>query len=420
MRLTPTATPSSLLSTGHPLWMCPMRPFFLLTLASATLLIGLWSAVLAWGVPPPPVVGGALVWHAHELLLGLVLAAVAGFVLTAVPEFTDTASATPRTTVALVVLWLLGRIGFVLSGVVGWPALLLAAAAHLALLGGLLALVLPALRTVAGARHRAFGWVLAGVMLLVGGFYVDALRGAYPMRWLHALLGLIMVLIVIAMSRISMRIVNQAINDAGDGRAPYLARPPRRNLVVLCITLFTLAEFWQPGGRISGWLACAAAAAMFNLMADWHVGRPLFNPWPIKLYLVYLSMALGYGVMGVALLSESVGVSAGRHLLTVGAIGLAIYTVICIAGHAHCGRAVDRRSWTHWGAALIVAAALLRAGATVQGPAWMAAAGLSWVAAFGLLAWHIGPVLWGPRTDGGHGCQDPQPMVVAASTEHAA
>lgn len=103
---------NNFLSTHHPLWMCAMRPFFLLTMVSAALLVGLWSAVLALGLPPPPVAGGALVWHAHELLLGFGLAAVAGFVLTAVPEFTATASAIPRTVRQLVTLWLLGRLGF--------------------------------------------------------------------------------------------------------------------------------------------------------------------------------------------------------------------------------------------------------------------------------------------------------------------
>src|SRR3990167_6376991 len=88
------------------------------------------------------------------------------------------------------------------------------------------------------------------------------------MRWLLALLGLVMVLIIVAMSRISMRIVNNAIDETGGGREPYLARLPRRNLAILCIALFTLAEFLQPGGRTSGWLACAAAAALFNLMGE--------------------------------------------------------------------------------------------------------------------------------------------------------
>ena len=158
MRMTaPVMTPPGLLTHQHPVWMCAMRPFFLLTMGSAVLLIALWSAVLALGLPPPPVAGGALVWHAHELLLGFGLAAVAGFVLTAVPEFTNTASASPRTARQLVLLWLLGRAGFWLSGVAGSPALALAALAHLGLAGSLLALLWPALRTVAGRRHHAFG-----------------------------------------------------------------------------------------------------------------------------------------------------------------------------------------------------------------------------------------------------------------------
>lgn len=404
----PVMNPPGLLSPQHPVWMCAMRPLFLLTMGSAVLLIALWSAVLVLGLPPPPVAGGALVWHAHELLLGFGLAAVAGFVLTAVPEFTATASASPRTARHLVLLWLLGRAGFWLSGVVGSPALVLAGLAHLALIGGLLALLWPALRTVAGRRHRAFGWALAGLFLLVAGFYADALRGAYPMRWLLALLGLVMVLIIVAMSRISMRIVNTAIIDAGEGREPYLPRPPRRNLAILCIALFTLAEFVQLGGATSGWLACAAAAALANLMGDWHVGRPLLRRLPLMLYAVYACMALGYAFIGTALLAGGPGASAGRHLLTVGAIGLSIYAVICIAGRAHCGHPSDERPWVAQGALLLFAGALLRAGAAFvpdAASALLGLAGLCWVAAFGLLCWRIAPLLWRVRPDGLWGCQ---------------
>jgi uncharacterized protein involved in response to NO len=329
-------------------------------------------------------------------------------VLTAVPEFTATASASPRTARQLVLLWLLGRAGFWLSGVAGWPALAVAGAAQLALLGTLVALLWPALRTPAGQRHHAFGWALAGMALLVAGFYLDALRGQYPMRWLHAFLGLLMVLIVIAMSRISMRIVNRAIDQAGTGAEPYLARPPRRNLAVLCIALFTLAEFVQPGGATAGWLACASAAALFNLLGDWHVGRPLLRRWPLMLYTVYLCMALGYGLMGWALLAGGPGVTAGRHLLTVGAMGLATYAVICIAGRAHCGHPSDERPWVAQGAVLIIAGAVLRAGAAFVpdvASGLLGLAGLCWVAAFGLLCVFIGPVLWRVRADGLWGCQ---------------
>jgi uncharacterized protein involved in response to NO len=117
---------------------------------------------------------------------------------------------------------------------------------------------------------------------------------------------------------------------------------------------------------------------------------------------------LGYALMGWALLTGGPGVMAGRHLLTVGTIGLAIYAVICIAGRAHCGLAIDERAWGMWGAGLIALAALLRAGAVWVGEysvAWMALAGLCWMAAFGLLCIFIAPVLLRAREDGLWGCE---------------
>jgi uncharacterized protein involved in response to NO len=251
-------------------------------------------------------------------------------------------------------------------------------------------------------------FLAALVFLLAAGFSVDALRGQYPMRWLLAVLGLVMVLIIVAMSRISMRIVNRSIDEAGEGGAPYLARPPKRNLAILCIVLFTLAEFWHPGGRVSGWLACAAAAALCNLMGDWHVGRPLLRRWPFMLYAVYVCMALGYALIGTALLAGGPGASAGRHLLTMGALGLSIYVVISIAGRAHCGHPSDGRPWVVQGALLIGAGAMLRAGAAFApeaATALLGMAGMCWVGSFGLMALRMLPVLWGPRPDGGRGCE---------------
>ena len=71
----------------HPFWMCGLRPFFLLAGLAAPLLMLAWLAFLGLGLPMPPTAGDPFVWHAHELLFGFTLAAVAGFTLTIVPEF---------------------------------------------------------------------------------------------------------------------------------------------------------------------------------------------------------------------------------------------------------------------------------------------------------------------------------------------
>ncbi|MBT9514629.1 MAG: NnrS family protein [Acidovorax sp.] len=396
--------------TAHPLWMCGMRPFFLLAMGAAIGLLAWWSLVLAAGLPAPAVAGGAVVWHVHELVFGFSLAAVAGFALTAIPEFTGQGGATRSQLRALVGLWLLGRAGFWGSGLVGTAALGLAALAHLGLLAGLAAvLARPLWGAPAGRRHVAFWWALLALAGAVAGFYADALRGLPGLRWLHLALGVLMLLIVVAMSRISMRIVNRAIELATPGAPPYLARPPRRHLATLCIALYTGAEFVQPGTPLAGWLALAAAAALCNLMSDWHVGRALLRRAPLMLYAVYACMALGYALLGLAQLGAGGSTGAGRHLLTMGAAGLNIFVVVFIAGRAHCGLPPDTSRWIPLAAALLLLATAVRAGAAwVGGGApWLGAAGALWCAAFVVLLWRIGPALWRPRADGQQGCEGP-------------
>ena len=395
----------------HPLWLCGFRPFFLVAALGAPLFIGLWIAFLAFGLPLPAVAGGPFVWHAHELVFGVALAAVAGFALTAIPEFTVTAAFGRRSTRRLAGLWLIGRLAFWSSGLLGASALAVSAAAHLGLLGYLAALLAPRLWRDPERRHLAFLWALAALAACVAGFYLDALLGEHPARWLHAALGVLMMLIVVAMSRISMRIVNAAIEERATDPATsveYRARPPRRNLAIFCIGLYTLVELLAPGARIGGWLALAAAAALLNLLNDWHVGRALFRRWPLMLYGVYVLMAGGYALMGAAIVLDGGFFSAGRHLAAVGAMGLAIYAVLCIAGRMHCGLPLDERLWVPTGAWLIVAGALLRAATALPGApaaALLGLAGLAWGAAFALYAWRMAPLFLAPRADGGSGCE---------------
>ena len=388
-------------SAAHPLWLCGLRPFFLFAILAAPLLIGLWSAFLAFGAPLPAVAGGLFVWHAHELIFGFCLAAVAGFLLTAVPEFTDTAAFSGRAMRLLAGAWLLGRAAYWASGLLGAPALVISAVAHLGLLGGLVVLLAPRLWRDPERRHLAFLWTLGALALCIAGFYADALSGAHPARWLHAALGVLMILIVVAMSRISMRIVNHALDEAESEGVEYRALPPRRNLAIFCIGLYTTAEFFAPGTHLSGWLALAAAAAVLNLLNDWHVGRVLFRRWPFLLYCVYVLMAAGYAVMGLSIVFGGGAFSAGRHLLAVGALGLAVLVVISIAGRVHTGHALDERPWVPGAAALIVAAAVAWAGGGIL----LISAGLLWAVAFTICAWRMAPLFLTPRTDGGTGCE---------------
>ena len=399
-----------------PVWMCGFRSFFLASAGMAVALLGWWVLFLLTGgaLPVPQVPGGPFIWHAHELIFGFALAALAGFALTAFPEFTDTPSIAPCTVRRLFGLWLLGRLGFWLSGLLGAPALALSGAAHLALLGGLLYLLAPRLFAAPDRRHISFAWALLALAGVVAGFYVDALRDEPPGRWLHAALGLFMIFIVLAMSRISMRIMNDALNEEAARRGEaadtvYRARPPKRNLAIVCIAAYTAAEFFLPGNRLGGWLALAAMAALLHLQSDWHLGRALLRRWPLILFSVYCLMAAGYALIGWDLLLASGTFSAGRHLLNVGGLGIAVYAVLNIAGRIHSGHPLERRAWVPIGAAALVLGALLRAASAwpvlPAGVVW-GASGACWALAYALWLWHMFPILSTARSDGGTECEE--------------
>lgn len=393
------------------LFSCPFRAMFLATALWSVVGIALSGAAFSLGLALPAVPGGPLVWHAHELMFGVGLAAIAGFVLTAVPEFTDTPPFGARLSAAVALLWVAGRLAFWLSPVLGpWPA----AIAEVGFAVLLPALLGPRLLRDPQRRHRGFFWGLAAFALVTTGFWFDVLRDGWPMRWVHGAIDMMMILVVVAMSRISMRIVNDAL-DARRARVPdheipeYRARPPRRNLAIVAITLHALAAFFAPGSAFTGWIALAAGAAVLNLMNDWHVGRALFGRWASMLYAVYWTMALGYGWIGVSLLGAPLAPGGGTHLLTIGAMGLSIFAVLNIAGRMHAGRPLDVHPWTPACATLIVLAALMRATAGIAGApadALIALSSLAWIAAWTLVLVYLGPAWWGARTDGGTGCEE--------------
>src|SRR6185437_5486767 len=124
-----------------PLLRYGFRPFFLAAGLAAMLLVPWWAASYAFGAPlgtswPPPL------WHGHEMLFGFILAAIAGFLLTAVPSWTGARGFAGRPLAMISGLWLLGRIAVATSQLWPPPAV---AALDLAFLPALALLVAPPL-----------------------------------------------------------------------------------------------------------------------------------------------------------------------------------------------------------------------------------------------------------------------------------
>ena len=381
------------------------------TTVGAVLGVGIWLLAIAVGLPWPEPSGGWLLWHAHGLVVGVGLASVAGFLLTAVPEFTGCAPLPATALRRLFGAWLLARACHLASGWWPMPLLLAMVLADAWVLWRLLCFAAPPLWQDPQRRHTAFIPTLAALGVAQVGASTALLTEGDVLRWVWLAMGVLMALIVIALSRISMRMVNDALAAQGSDDASYLARPPRRNLAVFCIGLHSAVAWAWPHASATGWLAMAAAAAVFNLLNDWHVRGALRSRWVWPLYGVYAFMGLGYAALGTGQLWAWCGPSLGHHLLLVGALGLALWMVMVIAGHFHSGRTLPTGRWVSLGASLLVVAALARALAAWPSLAagathgwWLA--GTAWVAAWTLYAWRAWPTLAAPRPDGRQGCDE--------------
>ncbi len=382
-----------MLSSDHPLWDSPHRLFFLLTALWAMLAMGMWLLQLVGIDWLSAISGGPLLWHAHELLFGFASLAVVGFLLTAVPEF----SGTPVTNAAwlqrLAWCWAAGRLGWLLSTL--WePLLALAAAADSLLLVLLLKLIIPPLWQDPARRHLSLICAVAALLLVNLMFYLLLPQPLWAYQSLHLLTGLLMILILLALARISMSMVNDALLEIAPQHNAYLARPPHRNLAMLCIGLYSLLAFMHPGSIISGWLALAAAAAVLNILNDWHVGRALLRRWVLLPYLCLWFIALGYGLQGVGILTGNAWQSAGQHLLLAVAMLLIVLYVLLVAGSIHSGWGLDWRRRTMLLVALFMLMMLSRSLALLWPQHYFSLiilTGLGWLLCWALLmrlVWH--------------------------------
>src|SRR5690606_27112199 len=130
--------------------------------------------------------GGNLLWHGHELIFGFVAASICGFVLTAIPEFTQTAPIGRRALLRLTLLWIAARLAYALAGLwPSWLGLWPAALLNLAWWSGLLMAITPVVWRDPQRRHVSFSWALGAMALLQAGFFIAQGLGADALAWLN-------------------------------------------------------------------------------------------------------------------------------------------------------------------------------------------------------------------------------------------
>ncbi len=370
------------------------RPFFLLAGIAAVALLGGWLA-LAVGRLPPPAHYDLVGWHTHEMLFGYSAAVIAGFLLTAVRNWSGVETISGGPLAALAATWLAGRI----LPWTGAPGSVIALV-DLAFIPLLAVALLGPLR----AGKNRMNLVL--LPLLTGMTLANALVHARALGWselpattgTRLMLDLVLALVLLVGGRVMPFFTESALA----GARPRVRRPVELAGVAL-LAMLVLLHLAGISGVVLALASGAMALVQAVRLAGWYQAGVFRVPILAVLYSGYAWLVTGFALHALAALGLFMP-SAATHAFTVGAIGVLTLGMMSRVALGHTGRPMRSALTVDVAFVLLNLAALVRVVLSGVWPAghgtWLNLSGLLWVAAFALFVVVYAPILTRPRADG--------------------
>ena len=370
------------------------RPLFLAAglwaAISGPLWIGVWSGAVRY-----PGLFDPVAWHIHEMLFGFVAAALGGFLLTAIPNWTGRQPLRGRLLGVLASVWLAGRIAVWAGTVLGPGA---TAAIDLTFTG---ALLLFAANEIVAARNWRNLPVVIGVSALFSANLLFHLSAAGLADTEEIAVRLAVGAMAFLLTLVGGRIVPSFTrNWFAQHSGPDIAAPMKAfDLAALAVTALALLA-WVAGGSASHTGIALTAAGALNLarLARWRGWRAAAEPLVLVLHAGYLWLGLGLGLLGLSMLDGPAPQTLALHVLTIGAMGTMTLAVMTRAILGHTGRDLRAGPGTaaiYGLAALAVLARVAFELAIEPVLLWMTAA--AWSLAFALFTALYGPMLFRRR-----------------------
>jgi uncharacterized protein involved in response to NO len=376
------------------------RPFFLLAGLYAAGAIAAWLWLFPSGATPistlPP-----QHWHGHEMIFGFIAAAIAGFMLTAVPSWTGERGFSGRPLIVLTALWVAGRAAFAVGDALPLEVVLFA---ELLFVPGVLIVLAPSI-----LRSSNRNWPLLLVWLAFWGsdiaFAYAALSGQAGLAGtaLRGSLGLVLVLITVIGGRIIPAFTGNALRARG--AAVTMRTSNVLELVVIVSTAsYVCAEIVAPFHKVTGIIAAAAALAHLLRLSGWHGAQSWREPIVWILHAGYAWLPTGLALKAILVLTGAGWAAHWQHALGAGAASTMIMAVMTRASLGHTGRPLRVSRLVVAAYALLLVSVVLRVfGASLlplKYASILTAAGALWILAFLLYSSVYVPILIKPRADG--------------------
>jgi len=366
------------------------RPFFLFASLFSVLALGIWGGFLS-GINLLPQSVNPLWWHGHEMIFGFVCAVVAGFLLTAVQNWTGQAGIKGTWLLGLFSVWLLPRLLLLMPLAIPFTLIMFIDLLFLPLTALILA---QAVIRVRQWRNFVFIPILTLLTLMNALSYYGVLTNQF--EWinigLYGAVALISIIVALLGGRVIPFFTERATQWQRQTAIPVLEWLSFISLFGLVISLILQEQILLR--------SMAGIASIVLLLRwhrwGWHACRRVPLLW--SLHLSYVCIPIG-----LALISLGFPLSVGMHAITVGGLAGMILAMMARVSLGHTGRTLQPPSIMKYAFGLILLAAVFRVLAGII-PLWSAslllAAITSWVIAFGCFCICYGPMLCQARIDG--------------------
>lgn len=369
------------------------RPFFLGAALFAGIAIPVWvltfagDVAVAWRLAPRD-------WHVHEMVFGFLPAVITGFLLTAIPNWTDRPPVKGTPLFLLWMLWLAGRLAMAIP----WVPPVVAAVVDSAFLVVVAGIVWREI--VAGATwdRSPIGVLIslyAGANII---FHALTLNGGDTDIASRMALGPMMILLALIGGRITPSFTEDYLTETGHTKQPP-PFSPADGIAILLVAVAAIAWIAQPQNVATGWILVAAGLANLARLVRWYGWVTWHEPLVLILHIGYGWLAMSLLILGGSILGIGLSAADAVHALTTGAVGAMTLAVMTRASLGHTGRPKHAGAMTVLIYLLVNLGAIIRVlGPTidVQTTSILGVATLCWSGAYLLFAGIYGPILCRP------------------------
>jgi len=387
---------------GLPVFRLGFRPFFLAAGVFAIISMAIWMAYYVFSIQFDFAGISPNLWHAHEMIFGYAMAVVAGFLLTAIKNWTGLEVLRGKPLAFLLGLWLLARI-LPISGLpVSVTMLAIIDVLFLFLLA--LACLRPVLKV---KQYKQLGIISKLLLLMLCHlvFYLGMLgvisngveQGLYSA--LYMLIALIFVML--------RRVMPMFIKNGVDGEVELKNRAWVDYSSLILLVFIWISDIFTDYDNLTAALAVILTILHTVRLAGWYSSRIWSKPLVWILVVAYVFLILGFALKALSIMA---GVSPflSVHAFTAGGIGLLTIGMMSRVSLGHTGRNVFEPPATiFWSFAVLLLGAIVRVVFPLFNTDlyvyWIGVSQLLWMIAFAIFVYVYAPMLLSARVDGRDG-----------------